>query len=217
MRPIVVSASLIALSLSLSGCVGVGTFLDQTFTLPGANPNIPQTDSENIRRVLGQSLDQQPLTPEPGNVWPSPARPEPTLQDIQANPAGTPGGGNPGSGNPDAGQPSSQNPSPNGGPRQPRRSGSSTPPQDLGTPATTAPTPGVPPPPPPPRSFNPPNGPVGGVVNTPTGPAFESGGTGGYRTLTTPQGGGAILVPNGNGTSTVINPNGSVQTIPTPR
>ena len=45
---------------------------------------------------------------------------------------------------------------------------------------------------------------------------MTSGGTGGYQTLTTPQG-QAIVVPNGNGTSTVIHPDGTVETIPTPR
>ena len=59
--------------------------------------------------------------------------------------------------------------------------------------------------------------PPGGVVNTPQGPAVDTGGTTGYRTLNTPSGPGAIVVPNGNGTSTVINPDGRIQTIPTPR
>ena len=98
--------------------------------------------------------------------------------------------------------------------RQPRPRGSSTPPP--GQPTTLAPIPNVPPPPQP-RTSVPGPGPQGGIVNTPQGPAVDSGGTGGYRTLTTPLGPGAIMVPNGNGTSTLINPNGTVQTVPTPR
>ena len=43
------------------------------------------TDSENVRRVLGQAPDATPLQPEAGNVWPVPQGPDPTLADIQKN------------------------------------------------------------------------------------------------------------------------------------
>lgn len=208
MRRNAFSASILALPFALSGCVGFGTFLDHTFSLPGENPNIPMTDSENIRRVLGQAPDPTPLTPEPGNVWPGPQRPEPTLQDISNNPGAEDQRGFPPTETPGAqpGLPAS---------RQPRPRGSSTPPGN--EPPISSPSAGIPPAPPAPRSSAPGPGPVGGVVQTPGGPAVDAGGTNSYRQLTTPQGPGAIMVPNGNGTSTVINPNGTVQTIPTPR
>ena len=59
--------------------------------------------------------------------------------------------------------------------------------------------------------------PAGQVVQTPGGPGVTTGGTSGYRTMTTPGGGSAIVVPNGNGTSTVIYSDGRIETIPTPR
>src|SRR6185437_8101587 len=40
-------------------------------------------DSENMRRVMGEQVEATPLTPEPGDVWPGPLPPEPTLQDLQ--------------------------------------------------------------------------------------------------------------------------------------
>ncbi len=200
-------AALLTLPFVVSGCVGFGTFLDHTFTVPGENPNLPMRDSENVRRVLGQPLDQQPLTPEPGNVWPAAERPDPTLQDLQ-NPGAedrrgfppTETGGEPGL--------------PAG--RQPRPRGSSTPPGDAAPPTPGTPAAGIPPVP---RPRNPPpvQSPLGGIVQTPQGPAVDAGGTNSYRQLTTPQGPGAIMVPNGNGTSTIINPNGTVQTVPSPR
>ena len=68
--------------LLLSGC-GFGHFLGDSFTLPGADPNAPIGDSENMLRVRSQQVAIVPLLPEPGNVWPGPPPPEPTLSDIQ--------------------------------------------------------------------------------------------------------------------------------------
>ena len=87
MRRTAFTASILTLPVLLSGCTGFGTFLDHTFSLPGQNPNLPMTDSENVRRVLGQAPDPTPLQPEAGNVWPAPQGPDPTLADIQNNPA----------------------------------------------------------------------------------------------------------------------------------
>ncbi len=199
----------LALLLGLSGCTGFGEFLDHTFSLPGHNPNIPMADSENVRRVLGQQPQVGPLEPEPGNVWPGPQRPDPTLADLQRrdnqeNARGFPPTDVPGA---TPGLPAG---------RQPRPRGNATPPGNA-TP-DLAPLPGAGVPPPPRRSSSVPGpGPQGQVVQTPRGPAVDAGGTSSYRQLTTPQGPGAIMVPNGNGTSTIINPNGSVQTVPTPR
>jgi len=197
----------LGLLVLLPGCTGFGAFLDHTFTVPGVNPNRPMTDSENVRRSFGQNPDVTPMTPEPGNVWPGPQAPEPTLTDVQQQQPGN---------NQDTTLPGGQPGLPAG--RQPRPAnppGSSTPPGSIepGLPGT--PQAGVLPPAP--RSSAPGAGPTGQVVQTPQGPAVDAGGTSGYRQLTTPQGPGAIMVPNGNGTSTIINPNGTIQTVPTPR
>ncbi len=191
--------ALFAIVLLLPGCTGFGTFLDHTFSAPGYNPNIPMTDSENVRRALGRSPTFDPLGTEPGNVWPDLQEPTPTLADIQQEAASN-----------------GRSPTPRAEPdRQPRRRGSSTPPGSV-QPSFAAPIPNIPQRPAP-RSFAPGPGPLGRVVPTPGGPAVDSGGTSGYRQLTTPRGPGAIMVPNGNGTSTIINPDGTVETVPTPR
>ena len=193
--------------LALSGCVGFDEFLIHVHSLPGTNPNIPMADSENMRRVLGQQPEVTPLQPEPGNVWPGPQRPDPTLEDIQSRPGQEDQRGFPPTTVPGAtpGLPDHRQPVP--------RRGSSTPPGNV--------QPGLPPVPSaatplPPRSSVPGPGPLGRIVPTPRGNAVDTGGNNSYRQLNTPQGPGAIIVPNGNGTSTIINPNGSVQVVPTP-
>ena len=211
MRRTALKATLLGLPLLLTGCTGFGTFLDHTFSFSGYNPNLPMTDSENVRRVLGQQLDPAPLLPEPGNVWPGPQAPDPTLGDIQQHPATEDQRGFPATTVPGAqpGLPDS---------RQPRPLGSSTPPGNA--PGDTAVSPPAAPgisPIPRPLSSVPGPGPQGRVVQTPAGPAVDAGGTSAYRQLTTPQGPGAIMVPNGNGTSTIINPNGTIQNVPSPR
>lgn len=189
----------------LPGCTGFGTFLDHTFTVPGENPNRPMADSENVRRSLGMDIDVTPLTPEPGNVWPGPQAPEPTLKDVEQRPSTVD--------EPSTVVPGARPGLPAG--RQPRPArGSSTPPGSVQP--GLEPAPGASVLPPAPRSPAR-QGQTGQVVQTPQGPAVDTGGTSGYRQLTTPQGPGAIMVPNGNGTSTIINPNGTIQTVPTPR
>ena len=74
--------ALLGLLLTLPGCTGTGEFLAHTFAPPPANPNLPLTDSENLRHALGQSVEFTPMTTEPGNVWPGPEGPEPTLSDV---------------------------------------------------------------------------------------------------------------------------------------
>lgn len=211
MRRTALNATLIGLPLILSGCTGFGAFLDHTFSLPGNNPNLPMTDSENVRRVLGQAPDPTPLQPEAGNVWPGPERPEPTLEDLSKSPGTENQRGFPATSVPGAepGLPAG---------RQPRPQGSSAPPGYAPGNPSAAPGAGAGIPPiPRPRSSAPGPGPQGQVIQTPAGPAVDAGGTRSYRQLTTPQGPGAIMVPNGNGTSTIINPNGTIQTVPTPR
>ncbi len=196
---------MLGLLILLPGCTGFGEFLNHAFSPPGRNPNLPMTDSENVRRSLGQLVKESPLTPEPGNVWPGPQAPEPTLTDVQRQPSGADQTTVPGA---EPGLPAGRQP-------RPTTRGSSTPPGSV--------EPGLPPEPrarvlrqPPPSSVSGP-GPQGQVVQTPQGPAVDAGGTSSYRQLNAPNATGSIMVPNGNGTSTIINPNGSIQTIPTPR
>ena len=44
---------------------------------------MPVGDSENMRRVMGEQVETPPLTPEPGDIWPGPMPPAPTLQDLE--------------------------------------------------------------------------------------------------------------------------------------
>jgi hypothetical protein len=171
----------------------MGDFLSNTFS--SGNPNGPIGDSENMRLVRGQAASVEPLGPEPGNIWPGPIGPMPTLQDFEKN---------------------GFQPTPNGQPyapdhREPTPQGSSTPPP-TSVPAPP-PLPQTVPPlvtaPPPQRNL------TGQPVQTPSTSGVISSGTTGYQTLTTPQG-PAVVVPNGNGTSTVIHSDGRVETIPTP-
>ena len=195
------------LLIGLSGCTGLGEFVDHTFSNPARNPNLPMADSENVRRVRGLDPAIQPMEVEPGNVWPKFDRQEPTLEDLANNPRLE---------NERGFEPTVV---PNAQPglpahRQPRPvRGSSTPPGEVEPNLTTIPSPRITPPPPTANAPPPP----GGVVVTPQGPAVDAGGTSFYRQLNTPSSTGAIIIPNGNGTSTVINPNGSIQTVPTPR
>src|SRR5690349_25099900 len=70
------------LCLALSGC-GYNTWWNSPFS-SGSNPNAPVGDSENMRRVMGVGVEAPPLTPEPGDIWPGPLPPTPTLQDLEA-------------------------------------------------------------------------------------------------------------------------------------
>ncbi len=197
----------LGLAFLLPGCTGTGEFLRHTLTFPGTNPNLPMADSQNVRRALGRPMDVDPLLPEPGNVWPGPPEPQPTLEDLQRDPTPARGDGFVPTEVPGAtpGLPAG---------RQPRPQGSSTPPGSVQPGAAPLPRSFVQPLP---RTSSPGRDPTGSAVQLPNGTGIDAGGTRGYRQLTTPSGPGAITVPNGNGTSTVINPDGTVQTIPTPR
>lgn len=72
----------LGLVLPLSGCSGLGHFFGDTFGVT-PNHNAPIGDSENMRRARGQVVDVPPLLTEPGDVWPGPPAPEPTLSDLQ--------------------------------------------------------------------------------------------------------------------------------------
>jgi hypothetical protein len=198
------------LCLALSGCA-YNTWSELPFST-GSNPNMPVGSSENMRRAMGQVVEVQPLTTEPGDVWPSAMAPTPTLEDIERQ------GLQPQPERPVPGSPEFQNQQqqqqPPNLPPPPAKRGSSTPPSNNQQGLLPLPTPR------PPQATNPtPPGrnPAGQVIPTQNGPVVTNGGTGGYQTTTTPGGGSAIVVPNGNGTSTIIHSNGTIETVPTPR
>jgi hypothetical protein len=191
--------ALLGLTLLLPACqtlvgnplAGAGGFIADTETFH-LNPNRPVGDAPNMARVEGKQIDQAPLTPESGNVWPGPIKPEPTLQDIERQ----------------------QNQSETNGepvPPHPARRGSSVPPgEPPALPPGPAPLPALAPPP---MSSAPP--PSTQVYQTPQGQAVGTQNGNGVQTYTAPNGGMGIVVPNGNGTSTLIGPNG-VSSAPNP-
>ncbi len=87
--------ALLALVLLLPACQTlVGSPFDgggkaiadtETFKL---NPNQPQGDAPNLLRVMGKPVDEAPLQTEPGNIWPGPVKPPPTLQDLERTQSG---------------------------------------------------------------------------------------------------------------------------------
>ena len=72
--------ALLGLALALSGC-GYKTWWNPPFS-PGYNPNQPVGDSENLLRVQGLDPVVPPLTTEPGDIWPGPLPPAPTMKDL---------------------------------------------------------------------------------------------------------------------------------------
>ncbi|MDX5930340.1 hypothetical protein SIL87_06100 [Acidiphilium acidophilum] len=71
-----------AMLLLLSGCAGVGNYLDSTLS-PFGNPNAPKGYALNMQRARGEEVAVTPIRPQPGDVWPGPVQPVPTLSDIQ--------------------------------------------------------------------------------------------------------------------------------------
>lgn len=71
-----------ALLLLLSGCTGVGSYMRSTIS-PNGNPNTPKSEAINMQRARGNVVEVQPITPMPGDVWPGPVQPVPTLGQIQ--------------------------------------------------------------------------------------------------------------------------------------
>ena len=64
--------------LLLSGCAGVGDYVGSVAN-PFSVPNPSTADTLNMQRARGTHVVVQPISPEAGNVWPSPAKPVPTL------------------------------------------------------------------------------------------------------------------------------------------
>jgi hypothetical protein len=81
--------ALLGLTILLPGCQFAGNpldgftgFIGDTHTF-NENPNAPVAQSETEKRVRGEDVAIAPLLPEPGEVWPGPPPPIPTLQDVQ--------------------------------------------------------------------------------------------------------------------------------------
>lgn len=70
--------------LFLSGCVSERHFTTDTLW-PFGNPNAPSATSEMAQRALGHEPGVTPLVPQPGNVWPGPVQPMPTLSQVEKN------------------------------------------------------------------------------------------------------------------------------------
>lgn len=60
---------------------GMGTLFVDTHT-PLRNPNRPNSDAPNVKRMTGQTVVADALLPDTGNVWPAPFKPDPTLSDV---------------------------------------------------------------------------------------------------------------------------------------
>ncbi|PPQ31984.1 hypothetical protein [Rhodopila globiformis] len=181
----------------------------------GRDPNQPIGDSETMNRVLAGATTAQPMTTEPGDIWPGPLPPAPTLKDLESSSGLTSQPEAPVPGSPlDRGL-SGPSPSPN------PNSGSSTPPgtnlPGLATPQPAPPLSSYAAPPATPPGQAKGQVPTGQVIQTPEGPMVSTGSGSNYQTTTSPGGGQSIVVPNGNGTSTVIHADGRIETIPTPK
>jgi hypothetical protein len=70
------------LLLVLSGCVSERHFASHALW-PFGNPNAPPVTSETAQRALGHDVSTVPLQPQPGNVWPGPVKPMPTLSEVE--------------------------------------------------------------------------------------------------------------------------------------
>ena len=205
---ILLAPTLLAFVSVLPGCAyvgnpldGFGGFVADTHGFD-RGPNSPAGDGPNMRRVSGRVAETEPLTPEPGDVWPGPQAPDPTLADLerqQNDPNARRGG-------------TAAPPAPDRQPPRPITRGSSTPPGSVqpsagNVPSFRAANPNVPSQSAPPIR----------AIPTPQGPAFINPGSGGVQTYTAPGGGVGIVVPNGNGTNTLIGPDGTVSTAPQQR
>ncbi|MFW7266800.1 hypothetical protein ACMAUO_02390 [Gluconacetobacter sp. Hr-1-5] len=74
-------AAVLSLLVLQTGCAGFGKVMADDATFPGANPNLPGGDAENLRRARGEGVAERPILPQGGNMWPGPPAPLPTLGD----------------------------------------------------------------------------------------------------------------------------------------
>jgi len=71
-------------ALLLAGCTSERQFGYDTLW-PWGNPNAPAASSETAQRALGHSPPVTVIQQQPGDVWPGPVQPMPTLSQVQQN------------------------------------------------------------------------------------------------------------------------------------
>ncbi len=69
---------------ALAGCTSERQFAFDTLW-PFGNPNAPAATSETAQRALGHTPQVAVIQAQPGDVWPGPVQPMPTLSQVQAN------------------------------------------------------------------------------------------------------------------------------------
>lgn len=198
-------AALLIVAVGMVGCApvesrmaGLAAGLSGTHDRFGPNwggmrPALP-TESLTVQRIRGDATPQQPLRPEPGDVWPveegpraTLANPEEALRGVRTSETeprrtrGTSGGFD-------------------------NAPGAAPP---VLSPIFEAPTP-------PPRA-NRTDGqsPGGQVFQSRQGPVVGTGGAGNVQSTVSPQGSGLAI--RDGGVTTLIGPGGNVQQVPTPR
>lgn len=72
----------IGLVLILPGCATERHFAADALW-PFGNPNAPAVTNETAQRALGHNVNVPPVQPQPGDVWPGPVQPMPTLSQVQ--------------------------------------------------------------------------------------------------------------------------------------
>jgi hypothetical protein len=74
------SLPVLGLALLLGACSTPELgFVDRLWSPFSGSANVVATDSLTAQRVRGANPEVDPLLPEPGNVWPEPEAPRPTL------------------------------------------------------------------------------------------------------------------------------------------
>lgn len=162
-------------------------YIGDTITFK-SNPNRPQPESDNIRRVMGQPVESEPLTSETGNIWPALPRREPTAAELEKAP---PAGAKP------AAKPVAMAPAAPPAATAPAAAPASAAPASPIPPATAIAN--------------------GASLATPNGNAILTTGANGVLTYTLPSGATGRAINNGNGTMTLIGADGQVMSVPAPK
>lgn len=209
---------MLALALLAGACSGPVDFgsvgesitagVDSLLTPFTGGRNLVTSDALTVQRVRGRNPEVEPLTPEPGNVWPEGEAqrsglmggPEEAMRNIpEYRPSLV------------EGAPAARSPVPTPGvdpaPRRGRRGSAGLPaePAGLTTPPRSPATPAAPLSPPPPRL-------EGQALTDPSGrPAIGTGGTPRVRGVTQPGIGGGAVLRDGN-VETWIGPDGRTHT-----
>ena len=172
--------------LFLGGCSGLGKFLGDTITIPGMNPNLPYGVSENSDRSRGLQPATRPILPEPGNMWPGPPQPLPTLNQASHEQAGELSGS---LGHADAA------PMHDGGSMSMGENDAISRGATSGADSFSGGAPGA------------------SAAGTSALGDHVPDASSRYRVKMAPGKGDSIVIPNGDGTSTVIGPDGTVKTV----